>query len=96
MLVADLPGDRVGRTERHRSTGLALARPALALALLVPVVMVVIFLVTSVTALWVVWAVLGWWFFGRFGCCRRAPCGPRRHDYRFERGRGGAGPRGWV
>jgi len=66
-IVADLPGPRVvapGGTRR-----LAWLRPALAVAIAVPVTLAVIamvvFAVTGVLAMWMLWLAAGWWFFGR-------------------------------
>ncbi len=66
-VVADLPGSRVAR--RPRSDLSRLARPALALAIAIPLALIVIaavvFVVTGVFAVWMAWMAVGWWFFGR-------------------------------
>jgi hypothetical protein len=65
-LVSDLPGRRLaGPAEARR---MAWVRPALAMAIVVPVVLAVIaavvFALTGVLATWMLWLVAGWWFFG--------------------------------
>jgi hypothetical protein len=77
-LVADLPG-----TPARRHTGspmLTVAKVALALAILIPVMLAVLFVVTGILAGWLVWLIAAWWFFGR----RRRPRQP--HDYYYYRG----------
>ncbi|MGI8902082.1 MAG: DUF1707 SHOCT-like domain-containing protein [Solirubrobacteraceae bacterium] len=93
-IVADLPGGRIAYPERHHSTALALARPALALALIVPLVMAIVFLVTGVLAVWMVWAALGWWLFGhKRGCCgARHRRDSHRRGHGMGTGRAGAAP----
>jgi hypothetical protein len=79
-IVADLPGRRLtGPTETHR---LAWVRPALAIAIAVPVTLAVIaavvFALTGVLATWVLWLAAGWWFFGHRG---RRTCGARHRRW---------------
>lgn len=97
-LIADLPGGRVAHPQHRHSTPLALARPVVALAIVVPLVMALVFVVTGVLALWMVWAVLGWWFFGHkrhyYGTCRRSDSHRRHHG--MGTGRAGAAPGHWM
>lgn len=82
-LVADIPR---GQVDRRRSTGVRTwAAPALGLVLAMTVVfallIAVVFIVTGVLAVWMLWVVAGWWFFGR-----------GRHGHRHGRHvRGGRG-----
>jgi hypothetical protein len=66
-VVSDLPGGRVAR--RPRSDLSRWARPALALAIAIPVatilVVAVVFVLTGVFAAWMAWMLVGWWIFGR-------------------------------
>ncbi len=66
-VVADLPGGRVAR--RPRSDLSHWARPALALAIAIPLAMVliaaVVFVLTGAFAVWMTWMLVGWWIFGR-------------------------------
>jgi hypothetical protein len=65
-VLADLPGRRLARPrQRQRSGGLVV--PALAIIsvpLALAVVAAVVFLVTGVLAGWMLWLLVGWWFFG--------------------------------
>jgi Flp pilus assembly protein TadB len=83
-VVADLPGDRLEGRRGHTTVPW---RPALALAIAIPVavalVAVVVVIVTGFIAVWMLWALVGWWILGR----RRGYPG-RRHV------RGGARPVG--
>lgn len=82
-VVADLPGQRPAR--RHQSHELSdYIRPAIALAVALPLIAVavalvvaaMVFLVTGVFAVWMLWFAIGWWFFGRHGHHRgRGPRG---------------------
>jgi hypothetical protein len=79
-LVADLPGSRV---IAPRERALSQVRPALTIALSVvlalTVVAAVLLAVSGVVAAWWLWALAGWWFFGRRRC---RPYGVRRrHDW---------------
>jgi hypothetical protein len=65
-LMADLPDhDRVARRRHDRSPWL---RPALALAIAVPLALMILaavaFVVTGLLATWVLWVAVGWWFAG--------------------------------
>lgn len=70
-VVADLPRDRVAKRQRSETT--RWVRPALGLAVAIPVALVVVALVVAAVALvlsgvfavWLVWMAIGWWFFGR-------------------------------
>jgi hypothetical protein len=74
-IVSDLPGKGVSHAggPRQRPPARILARPALALAIAVPVVMAMVFIATGVLAVWMLWVVCGWWFFGHR---RRTIAGP--------------------
>jgi Domain of unknown function (DUF1707) len=65
-LVADLPASTSGL--QRKTSELGWIRPAVVLALAVPVVVVVLtvlaFVVTGMLTMWGVWLVIGWWFFG--------------------------------
>ena len=66
-VVADLPG---GRVARRQSSDLShWVRPALALAIAIPVALIlvaaVIFVLTGVFAVWMAWMLVGWWILGR-------------------------------
>jgi uncharacterized protein DUF1707 len=79
VLVADLPGPRVAlRRESHK---LGRLRPALAVAIAVPLALLlaaaVVLAITGVLAVWVVWLAVGWWVFGH----------KRRRFYRARYGR---------
>jgi hypothetical protein len=83
-VVADLPRDQVAR--RPGSDATRWVRPALGMAVAIPValvavalvVAVVVFVLSGVFAIWMVWMALGWWFFGR-------------HRYHHSRARVGPG-----
>ncbi len=65
-LVADLPGRQL--TARAQTRELARVSPAIAIATAVVValaVVAVVFVLTGVLAMWMLWLVAGWWFFGR-------------------------------
>jgi hypothetical protein len=68
-VVADLPASGAGVVARRRRSGMALARPALALALAIPIAFVliaaVLFIVTGFVAVWILWVALGWFAYGR-------------------------------
>jgi hypothetical protein len=85
-LVADLPGSRVlAPRDTH---ALARVRPALALAIAIPVTLVIIavvFAVTGVLAMWWLWLVAAWWFFGH----------RRRRFYTARDGHSSRGCGGW-
>jgi hypothetical protein len=86
-LLADLPGGRlVAPREKHRLTWVP---PALALAIVVPVVLAVIaavvLAVTGVLTMWWLWLLVGWFFFGR----------PRRRIYGARHGRPSHGCASW-
>ncbi|PZS09845.1 MAG: hypothetical protein DLM64_09900 [Solirubrobacterales bacterium] len=88
-LVADLP-DRVARRRHDRPTWV---RPALALAIAIPLALMILaavaFVVTGMLTGWVLWVALGWWFFGH----RHVGCGPRHQRGLYARGRWpGSGP----
>ena len=65
-LVADLPGAGVDR--RGRSALRPWMAPALGLAIAIMVfavvLLVALFVITGVFAAWMLWALLGWWYFG--------------------------------
>jgi hypothetical protein len=91
-IVSDLPGKGVShaRGTSRRSPARTLARPALALAIAVPVVMAMVFIATGVFAVWILWVVCGWWFFGHR---RRTVAGPWAHGPGRHHCRPGYGPR---
>jgi hypothetical protein len=66
-IVADIPHGSVDR--RREGSVRTWAAPALAVAIAMAVVfaliVAVVFIVTGVLAVWMVWAAIGWWFFGR-------------------------------
>jgi|SRR5271165_475600 len=65
-VVADLPGRRV--TPRERAPRVGWGRPVVALATTVAVavaLIAVVFVLTGVLAIWMLWLLAGWWFFGR-------------------------------
>jgi hypothetical protein len=68
-VVADLPVTSAGVVAQRRRSGMALARPALALALAIPIAFVliaaVLFVVTGFVAVWMLWVALGWFAYGR-------------------------------
>jgi hypothetical protein len=68
-LVADLPGRRLVAPRETRR--LAWVPPALALAIVIPVVLAVlaavVLAVTGVLTMWWLWLLLGWFFFRRSG-----------------------------
>jgi hypothetical protein len=70
-LVADLPG---GVDRRRRLAPRPVLRTAIVVAISAAVLLVmlaaVVFVLTGIFTLWVLWAVLGWWFFGH----RRRAC----------------------
>ena len=115
-VVKDLP--RPIRPARRRSSaGVALAgagsalafaraRPFVAVAIIVPLVVVTMAILTGVFAVWAIWWIVGWWL---FGARRRAmyggrygPGGPPRPGARPSSGRGVCGrstatrPEYWV
>ncbi len=64
-VVADLPGTRV--TRRSSRSTVPLARPVMALAIVVlaaAVIAAAVLVITGVLAVWAVWAVVAWWMFG--------------------------------
>ena len=67
-LVADLPGKRLAHRQRQRSELMAIVKPAVALAIAIPVafalVTAVFFVLTGAFTMWALWVFLGWWFFG--------------------------------
>jgi DUF1707 SHOCT-like domain len=71
VVLADLPaaGRAFGERSRRQLVRLAWARPALLLAIAVPVAVAitiaVVFAITGVLAVWALWALAGWWLFGR-------------------------------
>jgi hypothetical protein len=77
-LIGDLPGGPLLRRETHR---LAWVPPALGVAIVIPLVLAVLATVvlalTGVLAMWWLWLVVGWWFFGH----------PRRRIYGARHGR---------
>jgi hypothetical protein len=62
-VIADLPGTQPER-RRSATPARSVAGVAIALALVVPVLMAAIFVLTSVFAVWMLWAAVAWWFFG--------------------------------
>ena len=93
-VVADLPRQRVAR--RERSDFERIVKPALTLAVAIPlaavavalVIAAMLFLLTGVFAVWMIWMAIGWWTFGRGR-------GQRRHDHGHRHGHGhhsGPGP----
>lgn len=85
-LVSDIPSGRVAR--RPSGNMRTWVAPALALVIAIAVVfaliVAVVFIVTGVLAVWMLWAAIGWWFFGRGHQRRR-----HGHDVRGGRGRPG-------
>lgn len=79
-VLADLPGSRAGVVAKPRRSGMALAKPALALAIAIPiafaVIAAVVFVVTGLFAVWMLWVALSWFMFGH---------GRRRHAARGVR-----------
>ena len=76
-VVSDLPAGPVDR--RHHPSGLhPWVLPAVALAIAIPialaVIVTVLLLLTGVAAMWMVWLVIGAWFFGH----RRHQCATAR------------------
>ncbi len=65
-LVFDLPTGRLDR--RQRSSVTPWIKPALALAIAIPMavamIAVVLFVLTGVIATWMLWVGVMWWFFG--------------------------------
>jgi Domain of unknown function (DUF1707) len=84
-VVSDLPGGRVARRPRREASHWA--RPALALAIAIPVAVMLVaaavFVLTSIFAVWMMWMLVGWWFFGR-------------HHRHHRRHRGGGPPTGYA
>jgi Domain of unknown function (DUF1707) len=81
-VVADLPGTPVRR--RSSLPFSPIARVAIALAILIPVMMAMIFVLTGIVAGWMLWAIAGWWFFGHRH---------RRHGGQGRHSHDGGGPR---
>lgn len=89
-VVCDLPGDQIA--QRPRRGAAEWVQPAVALAIAIPLACVAIavvmamalFVLSGVFAVWMLWVVIGWWFFGH----RHHPHSHRRHQ---PRGRGGLG-----
>jgi hypothetical protein len=79
-LVSDLPNGRV--VKREHSGVMYWVPRAFALALvaaaLLAVLLLALFIITSVLAIWLFWAAIGWWLFGH----RRCQGGRRRQVYR--------------
>jgi hypothetical protein len=72
-MVADLPRDRIARGDRGgRGDVTRWVRPAMVLAVAIPVALVavalviaaVVFVLSGVFAVWMLWMAIGWWFFG--------------------------------
>lgn len=95
-LVADLP-----RLPGERPRDLSWIRPALALALAIPValaiVATVLLVITGVLATWMVWIALGWWFIGhrRRVSAARSARSLRAYGY-WQSGRPGPPPGSWI
>jgi Domain of unknown function (DUF1707) len=100
-VLADLPGPR--GVERRKSSELGWVRPALVLAIAIPVVVAlvaaVVFVVTGVLAIWMLWVVIGWWCFGH----KHRMHGGTRHGRGADQPvamhgarRAQARPRGWL
>jgi hypothetical protein len=96
VVTADLPVPHPAR-QRSPIPALSVARVAIALAIVVPVMMAMLFVLTGVLAGWMVWAVAGWWFFGhhhhhqryyRYGGPRHAHRQPGAGYRRAEAGPG--------
>ncbi len=100
VLIADLPGKSLARRARHRSELSTVLRPALALAVAIPVALAVVatvaVVVAGVVALWWVWMIIAWWYFARHhrhrggpyrGARRYGP--PHRYHAAHQRSRGG-------
>ncbi len=88
-LVADLPGRAMAPGGRRRplpSVGQTLTAAAITVVLL-SVMAVVVMVITGLFAVWVAWAILAWWFFGRGragGHRQRAHRSPRlSHHHRL-------------
>ncbi|HEV3284774.1 MAG TPA: DUF1707 domain-containing protein [Solirubrobacteraceae bacterium] len=67
-LIADLPGRSLGLPSPRRAP--TLLRPVVAIPIALAITLVAIllvFIVTGVLAGWMLWIVVGWWFFGRRG-----------------------------
>ena len=85
-VVSDLPADRIAKRERNGVS--EWVRPAVALAIAIPVALVAVaivmavalFVLSGVFAVWMLWVVLGWWMFGR------------HHHHPRHRGRRRGGP----
>jgi hypothetical protein len=89
-VISDLPGTGTHPARRRPANRtLTVARVALLLAIVVPLMMVLLFVLTGLIAGWMFWMVAGWWFFGRHNHRqRRAGYGGARHIHRHA----GAGP----
>jgi hypothetical protein len=83
-LVADLPAPGLDRP--RRSSELGWVRPAVALAVGIPVAIVVLslfmFVLTGVLTVWGLWLIVGWWVFGHRG---RYHGGQRDRDHAGRR-----------
>ena len=79
-VVSDLPGGTQPVRVRPATPALSVARIALLLAIVVPLMTVLVFVVTGILAGWMLWAAAGWWFFGRHNHRRhyRRYGGPRQ------------------
>jgi hypothetical protein len=98
-LVADLPTPAGG--SRPKPSELGWVRPAVAVAIGVPLVVMLLtllaFVVTGVLTMWGIWLIVGWWFFGHHGRDRGGRYGNGRHDggrygaVRYGGGRYGGG-----
>jgi Flp pilus assembly protein TadB len=75
-VVADLPMGQAGQRRRPGVPTLIAAGLAMAIAIVVILALLaaVLFIVTGVLVAWMLWAAVGWWFFGR----RPHAGGPRR------------------
>src|SRR5437763_15715811 len=66
-LLGDLPGPLL--TRRSPTSALPWLRPALALAIAIPLALLILaavaFVLTGLFAAWTLWLLLGWWFFAR-------------------------------
>jgi hypothetical protein len=90
-VLSDLPGKRIAAPGQRRPLGpvRAALMVTIALAATIAVIAAVILAVTGVFAGWLIWLLVGWWFFGRrghryrgyrdYGYGHRSRCGRSLH-----------------
>ena len=91
-IVADLPGDRVARSQRPLG---GLARPALLVAMVLAAIAVIaaaVLVIAGMLAVWGVWALIAWWVFGGRCARRRRACRGHWHVHTVSR----QAPRAWL